>query len=75
MPLYQLFVISRPFSQVISSTNQAQKDGIAAVIKRTAMRLIESDSVLKRIEFMGVRNLPYRMRLGGKGGTIVYSGG
>ncbi|XP_062511446.1 small ribosomal subunit protein bS6m-like isoform X2 [Corticium candelabrum] len=51
MPAYQLCLIVR-------ATNK----GVASVIRRTALAILERNCVLKEIENLGERDLPYRMR-------------
>lgn len=70
MPLYELLVLSRaatsstvpPRAQSLSLTHPAQKD-LQQAIKRTAVRLIEGNAILRTLDYLGTQRLPYRMKL------------
>jgi len=59
MPLYELFVISRGSINVLDNATT----GLHGVMKRTASKLMERNALLSKIEYLGERDLPYRMKL------------
>ena len=57
MPLYEALVISRP-----AQGNYRSKSALAQVMRRTGTAILGVDGVLRRIDFLGLKHLPYRMQ-------------
>lgn len=64
MPLYELFSITRAPAATAGSILPDAQAKIRDVMRRSAIKLFGEKALIRDIRFMGIKRLPYRMKLG-----------